>query len=115
MRDGDVMGLLHAVDRKQKYRYKFKPSDWLVFRQTDFIFVALSARVATFLSHVPWLGAMILSYPESIPGFKKIRIYAQARAMRRIKEGSPYRDLFHHLVRYFTQFTVNDFRRDVDA
>ena len=66
MRDGDVMGLLHALDRARKYRYKFKTSNWLVFRQTDFIFVALSARVATFLSHVPWLVAMILSYSESI-------------------------------------------------
>ena len=50
------------------------------------------------LSHVAWLGAMIVSHPDSIPSIKKFRQYAKDRAMRRIKDGSGTRDLFHHLV-----------------
>ena len=51
-----------------------------------------------FLSHVPWLGVIILSYPRLTPSLKTFRRYAQERAMRRIKEGSPHKDLFYHLV-----------------
>jgi hypothetical protein len=72
MRDGDVMGLLHALDRAQ--------------------------TVGIFLGHVPWLGAMVLSYPDSIPDYRKVRADGHARAMRRIKEGSTSKDLFHHLI-----------------
>ena len=62
----------------------------------------MSYRIGIFISHVPWLGAMFLSHPEWIPlgELKKFRIDAQTRALRRIKEGSPYKDLFHYLVRY---------------
>ena len=57
-------------------------------------------RIAISVSHVPWLGAIILSYPVLVPDFKAFRIYSRERAMRRIKDGSPHKDLFHHLVRY---------------
>ena len=50
------------------------------------------------MSHVPWLGAMVVSHPELIPDFTKFRQYAYERAMRRIREGSRTKDLFHHLV-----------------
>jgi len=72
MRDGDVMGLLHALERAQ--------------------------TIGILLGHVPWLGAMVLSYPESIPDYRKIRADGRARAMRRIKEGSTSQDLFYHLI-----------------
>ena len=95
------MGLLHSMQNAQKYDCMV-PHLLVVF-MIDFIFVAVSYRIATFISHVPWLGAMILSYYESIPlaELKRFRVDAQTRALRRIKEGSPYRDLFHYLVRYF--------------
>jgi len=72
MRDGDEIGILHTLARAQKS--------------------------AIFMSHVPWLGQILLSYPQFIPDYKKFRIYAQTRAMRRIREGTPYKDLFHHLI-----------------
>ena len=52
------------------------------------------------MSHVPWFGAIRLSYLMLILDYKKIRVYAQALVMRRIKEGASYKDLFHHLVNY---------------
>ena len=67
------------------------------------------------MSHVPWLGAIILSYPELFADYKKLRMYGQERAMRRIKEGSRSKDLFHHLVCYIFQFTGSyDFQSDID-
>ena len=50
------------------------------------------------MSHVPWLGAMIVSRLWLFPDYRKIRRYMQERALRRIKEGSNIIDLFHHLV-----------------
>ena len=57
-------------------------------------------RVIIFTGHVPWLGAMILSHLEWVPDYKKFRAYAQAWTIRRIKEGSPFKDLFYHLVNH---------------
>ena len=57
-------------------------------------------RSPIFMPHVPRLGAVLLFYPMLIPDYKRIRVYAQARAMHRIKEGASYKDLFHHLVNY---------------
>ena len=60
------------------------------------------------MSHVPWLGAIILSYPDSelLADYKKVRMYGQERAIRRIKEGSRSKDLFHHLVCYIFNLLV---------
>ena len=74
--------------------------------------IPLSYRIAIFMTHVPWLGAIILSYSELFAGYKKIRKHGQARALRRIKEGSPYKDLFHHLVCYIFQFVGNNSFRE---
>ena len=74
------------------------------------IFYCCPYRSTIFMSHVPWLGGIILSYPMLIPDYKKFRLYAQARALRRIKEGTPYKDLFHHLVSYIIHLL---FRRDI--
>ena len=63
------------------------------------------------MSHVPWLGAILLSYPSLIPDYKAFRVYAQARAMRKIKEGASYKGLFHHLVDNIIHFL---FRTDID-
>ena len=62
------------------------------------------------MSHVPWLGAILLSYPESFADYRKLRMYGQERAMRRIKEGSRSKDLFYHLVRYIFNLLVMTFR-----
>ena len=95
MRDGDTLGTLDILAQAQKY-----DCDISSFAKLILISCLLHHRCrdVTFLSHVPWLGAMILSYPELIPAYKKFRAHAQERAMRRLKEGSPYKDLFHHLV-----------------
>ena len=74
------------------------------------IFCCCPYRSAIFMSHVPWLGEILLTYPMLIPDYKKFRVYAQARAMRRIKEGASYKDLFHHLVNYIIHSL---FRRDI--
>lgn len=69
-----------------------------LFREIDSFCVHY--RAITFLGHVPWLGATILTHPEWLPDYTKFRMFAQARAVRRIQEGSPYKDLFYHLVSY---------------
>ena len=91
MRDGDVMGLVDGLDSTQ--RYDCDISNWCLVK-------LISYSIGIFIGHIPWLGAMILSYPESIPQYRKLRMAWQTRAMRRIKEGSSSEDLFHHLVRY---------------
>ena len=58
------------------------------------------------MSHLPWLGATILSYPQLVQDYNTFRMYAQERAMRRIKVGSPHKDLFHHLVCDIRPFSV---------
>ena len=57
---------------------------------------------------------MILSYPKLIPAYKKFRAHAQERAMRRIKEGSPYKDLFYHLVCFMSIYLLFASQRDID-
>ena len=94
MRDGDVIELLPALERAQKY--DSENFNWLVSCKIDFLFVC--CRIAIFMSHVPWLGAAMISHPELIPDYKKFIQYAQDRAIRRIKEGSRSKDLFYHLV-----------------
>lgn len=100
MRDGDILGILDILISTQKYDYDI--FQVAVFLQTDID----SVRVVTFLSHVPWLGAAVLSYPNLLPTYTKFRAYARERAMQRIKRGSPYKDLFHHLVRYTCLFCL---------
>ena len=87
----------------------------LVISKSNFILVAMSYRIENFLSHVPWLGAMVLSYPDLFPDYKKIRADGQARAMRRIKEGSTSKDLFYHLVSLYFQITIDDSQMDIDG
>lgn len=92
MRDGDTVGILDILAHAQRYDI----SSFSFFARP---FVHITPyRDVTFLSHVPWLGAMILTYPELIPAYNKFRTYAQERAMHRLKAGSPYKDIFHHLV-----------------
>ena len=93
LRDGDNIGILHTLARAQ--RYDDGVYSWPI---SSILFCCCPYRALIFMSHVPWLGATILSYPRLIPDFKTFHMYAQGRAMRRIKEGSSYKDLFHYLV-----------------
>jgi hypothetical protein len=100
MRDGDVIGIIHTLARAQRYDCDLQ-SRWLgSCKLISFNLLPCHHRIGAFMGHVPWLGEIILSYPESLPDYQKIHTYAQERAMRRIKEGSPYKDLFHYLVCY---------------
>ena len=94
LRDGDNIGILDTLARAQ--RYYDGMSSWADF--LSILFCYCPYRTKIFMSHVPWLGATILSYPRLTPDFKAFRMYARERAARRIKEGSPYKDLFYHLV-----------------
>ncbi|KAF8640282.1 hypothetical protein AX16_010177 [Volvariella volvacea WC 439] len=72
MRDGDTQGLWHLLDSGQK-----------------------SAIV---MSHVPWLGNLLLKYPtrfgEDLTAF---RAYARQQGTTRKTKGSHTKDLFYHL------------------
>ena len=94
LRDRDVTGLLHTLERSQKYDHE----KFLIARLLQI--VIHPHRSAIFMSHVPWLGSIILSHPLLVPDYKTFRSHSQERGMRRIKEGSTYKDLFYHLVRY---------------
>ena len=97
LRDGDNIGILRTLARSQ--RYDDGISSWPISsRSISFFLCYCPYRNRIFMSHVPWLGATMLSYPRLIPDYKTFHMYAQERAARRIKEGSPYRDLFYHLV-----------------
>ncbi|KAF8235772.1 cytochrome P450 [Tricholoma matsutake] len=50
------------------------------------------------MSHVPWLGALFLRFPNLAKDLKAFRSHAQKRAMMRKKEGSPHKDLFYYLM-----------------
>lgn len=50
------------------------------------------------MSHVPWLGRLALRYPSFAGSLKAFRAHARSRAVLRKKEGSPHKDIFHHLV-----------------
>lgn len=90
MRDGDVDGLWHLLEASQKYGYcvsgKNAPE-------------LINDRNAIFMSHVPWLGALFLRFPNLAKDLKAFRAYAKKRAISRKKEGSSHKDLFFHLVR----------------
>ncbi|KAG6907279.1 hypothetical protein DXG01_009584 [Tephrocybe rancida] len=72
MRDGDVDGLWHLLEAGQKN--------------------------AIFMSHVPWLGALFLRFPNLAEDLKAFRQHAKKCAIARKKNGSPKKDLFHHLI-----------------
>ena len=97
LRDGDNIGILHTLASSQ--RYDDGISSWPISsRLISILLCYCPYRSKTFMCHVPWLGATILSHPSLIPDYKNFHVYAQERAARRIKEGSPYKDLFYHLV-----------------
>ena len=50
------------------------------------------------MSHVPWFGAILLSLPMFAKGVKAFRANARRCTLRRLKEGSPHKDLFHYLA-----------------
>ncbi|KAG6864469.1 hypothetical protein C0991_009303 [Blastosporella zonata] len=50
------------------------------------------------MSHVPWLGALFLRYPNLAKDLKAFREHAKKCAIARKKRGSPHKDLFHHLI-----------------
>ncbi|GLB40144.1 putative cytochrome p450 [Lyophyllum shimeji] len=70
--EGDVDGLWHLLEAGQKN--------------------------AIFMSHVPWLGALFLRFPNFATDLKAFRQHAKKCAMARKKRGSPHMDLFHHLI-----------------
>ncbi|KAG6808992.1 hypothetical protein H0H92_002067, partial [Tricholoma furcatifolium] len=72
MRDGDVDGLWHLLEAGQKN--------------------------AIFMSHIPWLGALFLRFPNLAKDLKAFREHAKKCAIARKKNGSKYKDLFHHLI-----------------
>ncbi|KAH9477825.1 Cytochrome P450 monooxygenase orf5 [Psilocybe cubensis] len=53
---------------------------------------------AIFMSRVPWLGILFFRLPFVAGEIKAFRVYARERAGIRKKEGSRYKDIFHHLV-----------------
>ncbi|KAG6816461.1 hypothetical protein H0H87_005944 [Tephrocybe sp. NHM501043] len=55
-------------------------------------------RNAIFMSHVPWLGALFLRYPNLAKDLKAFREHAKKCAIARKKRGSAHKDLFHHLI-----------------
>ncbi|CAA7267082.1 unnamed protein product [Cyclocybe aegerita] len=55
-------------------------------------------RNALFMSHVPWLGALFLRFPSFAHDLKAFRTHAKKRAMVRKNQGSPHKDIFHHLM-----------------
>ncbi|KAG6872248.1 hypothetical protein C0995_011597 [Termitomyces sp. Mi166 len=81
MRDGDVDGLWHLLEAGQKN--------------------------AIFMSHVPWLGALFLQFPNLAKDLKAFREHAKKCAIARKKRGSSHKDLFHHLVRVFPNPSPN--------
>ncbi|KAG5730825.1 Cytochrome P450 67, partial [Termitomyces sp. T112] len=72
MQEGDVNGLWHLLEAGQKN--------------------------AIFMSHVPWLGALFLQFPNLAKDLKAFREHAKKCAIARKKRGSPHKDLFHHLI-----------------
>lgn len=50
------------------------------------------------MSRVPWLGSLFFRLPFVAGEIKAFRVYARERAGIRKKEGSRYKDIFHHLV-----------------
>ncbi|PPQ88069.1 hypothetical protein CVT25_013677 [Psilocybe cyanescens] len=53
---------------------------------------------AVFMSRVPWLGVLFFRLPFVAGEIKAFRVYARERAGVRKREGSRYKDIFHHLV-----------------
>jgi len=72
IRDGDVNGLWHLIEAGQK--------------------------IAIFMSHVPWLGALFLRFPSLATDLKVFRAHAKIQAANRVKKGSVHKDLFHYLM-----------------
>ncbi|KAG6894412.1 hypothetical protein C0992_006229, partial [Termitomyces sp. T32_za158] len=50
------------------------------------------------MSHVPWLGALFLQFPNLAKDLKAFRNHAKKCAMARKKRGSPHKDLFSYLI-----------------
>lgn len=50
------------------------------------------------MSRVPWLGVLFFRLPFVAGEIKAFRVYARERAGVRKREGSRYKDIFHHLV-----------------
>jgi len=55
-------------------------------------------RTATILGHVPWIVPFVKPLPGVGEDLKQFRIFGIAQAIRRKKEGSQIRDLFHYLA-----------------
>ncbi|KAG6877406.1 hypothetical protein C0993_007743 [Termitomyces sp. T159_Od127] len=72
MREGDVNGLWHLLEAGQIN--------------------------AIFMSHVPWLGALFLQFPNLAKSLKAFRDHAKKCVMARKKRGSPHKDLFYYLI-----------------
>ncbi|KAF5327372.1 hypothetical protein D9619_004468 [Psilocybe cf. subviscida] len=72
MADGDKSGLWHLLEAGQKN--------------------------AIFMGQVPWLGRIFLKYPKFASDLKAFRMHARSRAVIRNKNGSPHKDIFHHLM-----------------
>ncbi|KAG5640790.1 hypothetical protein DXG03_007187 [Asterophora parasitica] len=73
IRDGDIKGMWHLMEASQ--------------------------RISTFMSHVPWLGALFFRFPNVVKNLKAFRENCQNCAIARKNHGSPHKDIFHHLVR----------------
>jgi len=72
-------------------------------------------RNSIFVSHVPWLGAFVLSLPMFAKDMKAFRTFSQRCGFRRLQEGSPHKDLFYHLVSASIYVFGNCFSRDINA
>jgi hypothetical protein len=72
MVDGDKSGLWHLLEAGQKN--------------------------AIFMGQLPWLGRIFLKYPRFASDLKAFRLHARSRAVIRNQNGSPHKDIFHHLM-----------------
>lgn len=73
MREGDVDGMLHLQDTIQK--------------------------PIVFMTHIPWSGSLYLPLANVFPGRMQLyRRFARDCIAARVRNGSGYTDIFHHLI-----------------